>query len=134
MYRLYLKTDICVIPTLYSEGTSLSAIESMAAGCAIVATRIGGLTDIIIDGYNGLLVNPCAIDVKNAISMLIENKKKREELQKNAKLVSSALDKKIWDDKWWKVIREFIDEGYSQKANYKICNIIVEDDLDIVLI
>ena len=48
---------IAVVPTIGSEGTSLSLLEAMAAGCAVVATNVGGMTNIILDHYNGLLIN-----------------------------------------------------------------------------
>lgn len=50
--------DICVVPTIFSEGTSLSLIEGMAAGCLPLSTHVGGLTNILLDGYNGFLTHP----------------------------------------------------------------------------
>jgi glycosyltransferase involved in cell wall biosynthesis len=49
----YQKTDIAVIPTIACEGTSLSCIEALACGCAVVATNVGGLPDVVYDGLNG---------------------------------------------------------------------------------
>ncbi|WP_420491566.1 glycosyltransferase [Neobacillus drentensis] len=43
---------------LGSEGTSLSLLEAMAAKCAEIATNVGGMTNIILDNYNGLIINP----------------------------------------------------------------------------
>jgi glycosyltransferase involved in cell wall biosynthesis len=37
------------------EGTPLSVMEYMAAGCPVVATRVGGLPELVDDGVNGLL-------------------------------------------------------------------------------
>jgi glycosyltransferase involved in cell wall biosynthesis len=41
-----------------NEGTPVALIEAMAAGCAIVATRVGGVPDVVEDGVTGLLVSP----------------------------------------------------------------------------
>lgn len=48
---------ISVLPSL-SEGLSNTLLESMAAGVATVATRVGGAPEVIQDSENGLLVPP----------------------------------------------------------------------------
>lgn len=45
---------ICVLSTHY-EGMPLSLIEGMAAGCAVVGSRVVGVQEVIEDGRNGLL-------------------------------------------------------------------------------
>jgi len=49
--------DIFAMPSLY-EGLGVAALEAMAAGKAVVASRVGGLTESVVDGMNGLLVPP----------------------------------------------------------------------------
>ena len=49
--------DIFVMPSLF-EGLGVAALEAMAAGKAVVASRVGGLSESIIDGETGLLVPP----------------------------------------------------------------------------
>ncbi len=98
--------DIAVIPTIGSEGTSLSAIEAMAAGCCVVSSNIGGMNDLIINGYNGILINPN--DEKglvNVLSNLIKDKILVETLANNARATGKiAFSKDRFIDAWMQVI------------------------------
>jgi glycosyltransferase involved in cell wall biosynthesis len=45
-----------------TEGTAISVLEAGAAGLPVVATRIGGIADSVIDGETGFLVDPGDVD------------------------------------------------------------------------
>ncbi len=49
--------DVAVVPSL-SESFGLTAVEAMALGTPVVASRVGGLPEIVVDGVSGLLVEP----------------------------------------------------------------------------
>ncbi len=51
----YSAADLCVIPSYY-ESFGLVALESLACGTAVVATRVGGMESVIRHGHNGCLV------------------------------------------------------------------------------
>lgn len=51
--------DIFALPSL-SEGIPMALLEAMAASCAIVASRVGGVPEVIEDGVEGILVEPKA--------------------------------------------------------------------------
>ena len=53
----YQKADVLVNPSL-SEAFGMSLVESMATATPVIATKIGGMTEIVEDGVTGLLVEP----------------------------------------------------------------------------
>jgi glycosyltransferase involved in cell wall biosynthesis len=49
--------DVVVIPSLL-EAVSLAAVESMASGCVVLSTTVGGMPELISSGHDGILVSP----------------------------------------------------------------------------
>jgi len=47
-----------VIPSIWYENMPLSLLEALSQGCPVVASKIGGLSEIIEPGYNGWLCQP----------------------------------------------------------------------------
>jgi glycosyltransferase involved in cell wall biosynthesis len=54
---IYADLDLVMLTSL-NEGTPTTLIEAQAAGCPVVATTVGGVPDIVIDGETGYLVPP----------------------------------------------------------------------------
>jgi glycosyltransferase involved in cell wall biosynthesis len=50
--------DVAVVPSIWPESFGLTALEALAAGCAVVAADAGGLPDLVRPGETGLLVPP----------------------------------------------------------------------------
>ena len=99
--------DIAVVPTIGSEGTSLSLLEAMAARCAVVCTNVGGMTHIVIDGYNGLMVMPEDQALYRAIKLLVQDKAYRRSLaQRGFDTVKNAFSLEVWEEKWEKLLLE----------------------------
>jgi glycosyltransferase involved in cell wall biosynthesis len=57
----YAAFDAMVLPSI-NEGTPVSAIEALAAGRPVVATRVGGVPDVVRDGEDGFLVPAGDVD------------------------------------------------------------------------
>jgi glycosyltransferase involved in cell wall biosynthesis len=65
-YRLF---DAFLLPSV-NEGTPVSVIEALAASTPVVATRVGGVPDVVRDGVDGFLVS--AGDVEGAAAKLAQ--------------------------------------------------------------
>jgi len=72
--ELLSEAAVSVLPSL-SEGLSNSLLESMASGVPVVATRVGGNTEVIEDGVTGLLVpTRDPVELARATGRLLEDK------------------------------------------------------------
>ncbi len=72
---LYVASDLVLVPSLMQETFGRSAIEAMAAGKAVIASPMGGLKDVILEGKTGFLADAFAQeDWKKKIQTLINNK------------------------------------------------------------
>jgi glycosyltransferase involved in cell wall biosynthesis len=80
LVSLYQEATVCVVPSHY-ESFGLVALEAMACGVPVVATRAGGLPEIIEDGMTGLLVTSGdAPELANAIVSLLRDRKERTQM------------------------------------------------------
>ncbi|MFH0948662.1 MAG: glycosyltransferase family 4 protein, partial [Elusimicrobiota bacterium] len=85
MVKIYQSVDICVFPSLW-ENFAYVALEAMACGKAIIATRVGGFLEMIDDKVNGLLCNPNdSADLADKINYALANKDILEDLGVNAR-------------------------------------------------
>jgi glycosyltransferase involved in cell wall biosynthesis len=76
-YRAF---DAFLLPSA-NEGTPVVAIESLAAGTPVVATRVGGVADVVRDGVDGLLVAPGDVDaMADALERLARDAELRERM------------------------------------------------------
>ena len=77
-------TDIFVFPS-FQEGFPNSVLEAMACGLPVIATRIGGVVDVIKNEENGLLVEPGNVEqLADALKRLISDTEHASALGKNA--------------------------------------------------
>jgi glycosyltransferase involved in cell wall biosynthesis len=77
---LYAIMDILTLPT-YREGFPVSVLEAAAMGLPVVATRVDGCTEAVVDGATGVLVPPRnAMELALAIARLMVNPELRRRL------------------------------------------------------
>jgi glycosyltransferase involved in cell wall biosynthesis len=103
----HLAAHISVIPSLWSEGTSLSCIESMAAGCAIVASNVGGLCNLVVPGFNGMLIPPVGGHLTRAVSELIDNRTFAMDCgRRSYEMACAAFGRELWETRVAEVLAD----------------------------
>lgn len=100
----YHNADIVLIPSYYTEGTSFSLLEAMACGKPIIAGLVGGLTDLVINGYNGFLIQVSKDTLKDAIVKLADDKTLREKMGNHARQIAQCFSKRLWEKRWKEII------------------------------
>lgn len=77
---------VTVVPSYY-ESFGLVAVEAMACGCPVIASRTGGLQQNVLHGKTGLLVEPKnPKDLAIALNYLLKNERARNEMARQAAL------------------------------------------------
>lgn len=67
------RARLAVVPSVWPEPFGIVVIEAMVSGCPVVASQIGGIPDIVVDGETGLLVPPAnPIELHDAIARLLK--------------------------------------------------------------
>lgn len=83
--------EIFAMPSMH-EGLGLSLQEALYSGCACLATRIGGIPDLIQEGDNGILVERANVEeMSNALKQLMSDDALRVRLRARAR--ASVLEK-----------------------------------------
>ena len=76
----YNAADVCVVPSYY-ESFGLVALESMACGTPVVATRVGGLPTIVHHGHTGFLKSwRCPEAFANSVEMIFASASLQESM------------------------------------------------------
>ncbi len=92
----YLRADIYVAPSVWAEPLGLVILEAMVNKTPVVVTRNGGVTTIVEDGVNGLLVRAKnSNQIAKQVNLLLEDDKLRKKMGDNA--YKTVLTKFTWD-------------------------------------
>ncbi|NEU78908.1 glycosyltransferase family 4 protein [Nostoc sp. UIC 10630] len=86
------QADVFILPS-YNEGLPLAILEAMGWSLPVIATPVGGISELVISNQNGLLVTPGNIkQLSSAMELLIENENLRLSLGSNARKNVEPLD------------------------------------------
>ncbi len=94
--ELYNSADVYLQPSRY-ESFGLSVLEAMATGKAVIASPVGGISELVTNGENGILCDHRHIGAE--IVELLEDDHLRKKLGKNAR-------KKAVEYNWKKITRK----------------------------
>jgi glycosyltransferase involved in cell wall biosynthesis len=103
---LYRRAAVVAVPSVHvtcygaaiavSELLGLSTIEAMASGTPVVASRLGGLAEVVVDGETGFLVEPGDIDaLGDRIGLLLGDPALARRLGEGAR--ARVLERFTWD-------------------------------------
>lgn len=111
--QLLSKINLLVLSTITHEAFGRVIVEAQAAGVPVVATKVGGVVDIIDDGIDGLLAAPSDPDsMKEAIVKVLKDQELSSALAKNARL---KVLSKFTLEKMSKATLEVYDEAVNSK-------------------
>jgi glycosyltransferase involved in cell wall biosynthesis len=110
LFKEYANADIYV-HTSFSEGLPNAVQEAMASQLPVIASRVGGIPDVILDGHNGLLFQPGDVDsLAKSLLKVINDEEYREFLGKNARYTAKAR----WHPSIYiRILEMVIDEAFS---------------------
>jgi glycosyltransferase involved in cell wall biosynthesis len=93
MPAVYSDLDLVVLTSL-NEGTPVSLIEAMASSKAVIATAVGGVPDVVVEGQTGVLV-PSEDEEKLAAAVvdLLKNPHERRRLGKRGRELTQKYTK-----------------------------------------
>jgi glycogen(starch) synthase len=91
--------DVLVLPSVYEEMGSV-LVEAMASGLPVVATRVGGIPEVVVDGQTGLLVPPADVAaLAEAIDQLVGDPDRRRRMGEAARTRSEQYSWTILADR-----------------------------------
>lgn len=85
LIALYQSCDLFVLPT-HAEAFGIAAVEATAVGLPVIATRVGGLTDVVADGETGFLIAPGdTAALSQRLRLLLEDEALRRRMSRAAR-------------------------------------------------
>jgi len=99
--------DIAINPS-YSEGLPTTVIEACAAGCAVIATDVGGTGEIIEDGRTGFLIPAANLEIlKTKIELLSNNEDLRKTMGQAARLsIENNFSFELMQQQWISLVNK----------------------------
>ena len=101
---LYSASYVYILPSLF-EGLPATILEAMSCKTPVIASKVGGVPEVVINGYNGILFSPGSIEeLSEAIEYVLESPKTREALATRANLTSQLYSWKYIAEKYYTML------------------------------
>jgi glycosyltransferase involved in cell wall biosynthesis len=68
-----LRAASCALHLSTYEGASLGVLEAMATGLPVVASRLGGMDELVVDGVTGRLVGDDPVEIGAAVAAALDS-------------------------------------------------------------
>lgn len=85
LMQFYKKANVTVVPSIWYDNSPVVIYESFMNGTLVIGSRIGGIPELVKDGYNGFLFEAGNVDeLKDKLKYLIENPSELKRLEGGA--------------------------------------------------
>lgn len=112
--------DVLVVPS-HSEGNPNVILEALAAGTPIIATRVGGIPDLITDGKQGFLYSPGdAEQMTNLLSKLLRDDELQRKLSVEAKIQAERFSLPLVNKRKFERILEVMSQFSALKVDTRL--------------
>jgi len=108
--RLYQSFDLALLPYRASVGASLHCLQALACGLPVVAGLAGGLSEMVVDGWNGRLVAPGSARIlQEAILQLVRDADLRTDMSTNARRLAEGYPEPAWREHWRRLLEQVLE-------------------------
>lgn len=110
--KLYRGFDLALLPYRACAGASPYCLWAMASGLPVVAGLAGGLAELVVDDWNGRLVQPgSAVVLQEVLMPLVRDEGLRERLGRNARRLAEGYPEAAWLNRWRHLLEEVLRES-----------------------
>jgi colanic acid/amylovoran biosynthesis glycosyltransferase len=117
LFAQYADADIVAFPSVRAasgdqDGLPVSMIEAMGAGCAVIASRIPGIDELVVDGRSGLLVEPGdERALSDALTRMMGDPAERRRLADGARAAAAELGVEAVGRRYVELLRRILGHG-----------------------